>query len=98
MALGELVYAHWSQRVYKVHAYFYNQDAVIADRGVYSFNTRTEEDTDWQWLSRQLDEERVVFGDVCASDLLYTAEHNGGIVIGRDPVFGSIRLMLVSVN
>ena len=95
--MAEVVYAPWAKRVYKVHAFFFNRDALIVDRGVYQFETRTVEDTDWQWLSRQLDTETVVYGDICASDLQYEYL-SSGIVLGRDSITSIIRLMLCPVN
>lgn len=94
---GEVVYAPWAKRIYKVHAFFFNKDALIVDRGVYEFETRTVDDNDWQWLSKQIDQDQVVYGDVCAADLRYDYLSTG-VVVGKDPVLGYVRLILCPVN
>ena len=95
--LGEIVWHPSAKRVFKVHAFFFNRDALVVDRGQYEFQTRTVEDHDWQWLSRQVDTDQIVYGDVCASDLIYDSLPSG-VIVGRDPILGYIRLILAPVN
>lgn len=92
---GNVIAANWCRPIYRCRAFWLDERGVLVDRGSYELVSRTTEDdpSDFMWLQRQIDFEAIPLDRMCATDL--RCEYlQGGVIIGRDPTLGIIRLLI----